>query len=620
MDRSSISLADRDASTPTRVKARIVIPVWGAKYIDRLAQLCLPALLAPGNLPYLAEHADCELTICTESKLFDMVRELPVIKEAQRYCTLRLTSIDDVLSHPAFYGYTITHALYRGFIDLGEAAKDTWFLFLNADFILADGSYREVVRRMLAGERIIFAPSYCTIEENVFPVMTARRKGNVVAIPPREMAGLILDNRHFTIRSKIVNWKMYRIDRVDQFYYVHDNDTMLGRQIPIAVVAFRPMRVPSEPVSFWDYGIISEVCPGCSLSVIGDSDQFLMMELRRERTMSEQVQLGWMDKEEIARDLEIWTTADQRACGVFPLVVHRRDLPADYAQAENALDEYYRDVMSRVTCEPRDYRDHQYWREVIGLHSAWVAAPKDAPAEAAPAFSLFAGMRAAYHKLLGAVPEVGPAHPYWADLHPVMERIRALAPSSQRGLAITGKVAGMISPRLDRWVPAVDHFPYSELLDEPAFGALAKRGPYDLCLVELVHEELLEFGKVHTRLRRLLRKGGRILVFCRLRDPRVLDNVPIKPRDFNLIAKALPACDVAELYFAGGPMLQALQAAWESRAQRIRPGSNRALLGLALTALAIAPVARLANWRASRRPAGKLPKDCTSLLLDVTVL
>ena len=37
---------------------------------------------------------------------------------------------------------------------------------------------------------------------------------------------------------------MVRIDRVDQFYYVVDNDTMLGRQIPIAVVAFRPTRVP----------------------------------------------------------------------------------------------------------------------------------------------------------------------------------------------------------------------------------------------------------------------------------------------------------------------------------------------------------------------------------------
>src|SRR4051812_43327839 len=88
-----------------RLKARIVIPVWGAKYIERLAQLCLPALLAPGNLPHLAQHADCELTIVTEAKLFDMVRGLEIIKEAERHCSLRLVPIDDVLSHQAFYGY-----------------------------------------------------------------------------------------------------------------------------------------------------------------------------------------------------------------------------------------------------------------------------------------------------------------------------------------------------------------------------------------------------------------------------------------------------------------------------------------------------------------------------------
>src|SRR4026208_1340484 len=111
---------------PPMQKARIIIPVWGAKYVARLGTACLPALLAPGNLPYLATHFDCELVVVTEASLFDSVRDLVSVRLAERHCKLRLVSMDDVISHPSYYGYTITHSLYKGFTDLGEAAKDVW--------------------------------------------------------------------------------------------------------------------------------------------------------------------------------------------------------------------------------------------------------------------------------------------------------------------------------------------------------------------------------------------------------------------------------------------------------------------------------------------------------------
>src|SRR5688572_9668232 len=137
----------------TRLKARVIIPVWGAKYVARLDAACLPALLAPGNVPHIARHFDCEVAIVTQQELFPTVRALRSIRAAEAHCPVRLIAMDDVLSHPHFYGYTITHSLYRGVTQLGEAAKDTWCVFLNADFILADGSYRAMVKRMLEGER-----------------------------------------------------------------------------------------------------------------------------------------------------------------------------------------------------------------------------------------------------------------------------------------------------------------------------------------------------------------------------------------------------------------------------------------------------------------------------------
>ena len=47
LETAETSGAGKAASVAT--KARIIIPVWGAKYVARLGSACLPALLAPGT-------------------------------------------------------------------------------------------------------------------------------------------------------------------------------------------------------------------------------------------------------------------------------------------------------------------------------------------------------------------------------------------------------------------------------------------------------------------------------------------------------------------------------------------------------------------------------------------
>jgi hypothetical protein len=640
-----------EASASARVKARIIVPVWGEKYIARFGAACLPALLAPGNLPHLSQHFDCELVVITERHLFDAVRALEQVKRAQRWCALRLVAMDDVLSHPRYYGYTLTHCLYRGFVDLGDAARDVWCVFVNADFILADGSYRALAERMLAGERIVLAPSYCAVEERVRPALEARMaaENGILALPKREMAGLIIDHRHFTIRAKTINSRMYRIDHVDQLYYLADNDTLLGRQIPIAIVAFRPERVPAEPVAFWDYGVISEICPTSKLCVLGDSDDFLMMELRTHRTMAGWLKLGWMEKEEIARSLSLWMTEDQRRCGEHPLVVHRRELPRGHAAAERELDAYYRDVMQRVTSEPRDYRDHYIWTGALEGHQEWLQARRqslkaDAPAaapararEAAEAESLFATtldflrdvgrsllrgsgslyrpifhlLRAVHLRVFGRLPDVRPFHPHYADLQPVLARVAELAKGSRRGLSIWTVPSAAIAPNLSRWVKDVAN----ATPDEVAAAVPGAGEPYDFCFLELTRDEFAAFGALHARLRSRLRPGGHIVVLCRTRG---IEQVP--ERDFQLIAGALPERDVAVLTFRGGFFGYVAQRVWDRALARAASGHAWDLIRLGLIAGLLAPVALLGNWRALRREPGRYTGFCTSLVLEIAVV
>jgi len=642
------------------MKARIIIPVWGAKYIKRLDSACLPALLASGNLPHLAQHYECELVIVTESALFDAVRELPGIKRAAAYATLRLVAVDDVLSFPAYYGLTITHALYRGFTDLGDAAKDVWCLFLNADFILADGSYRALVKQMQGGARCIFAPSYCTIEEDVWPELTRRTAaaGGVLPVPPREMAGMIFDHKHFSIRAKIINWKIYRIDRVDQFYYLVDNDTLVGRQLPIAVVAFRPERVPMEPVAFWDYGVVSEICPNGPMCVLGDSDDFLMLELRGRETMREQFSLGWMDPAEIARDLSIWTTKDQRDCGEFTLVLHRRDFPADYQQGVQALETYYRDVMRQVVSVPRDYRNHYIWSGMLELHNHWLrsrqalrrpdadsAKPVGASAQcpeiqltslptlilglgkglmlaacgrgtSSISRKLFDSMREVYLRIFGRLPDVGPLHPHFVDVRPALDWIKRFAAGRKlRALGVWAIPGAPIAPFLDRWIEHVSSCRPNDILTDEGWADLKGQGPFDLCFVELSRDELLDFSRMHARLRTLVQKGGYIVVLYRTRGvEQVLE------RDFRLIANGMPECDFSELEIRGTKYSVYAQKLWETARKKAEAGGGINLMQLCIIAPTMLLLAAIGNRASSAADLGAFKQSCTSLLLKVKVV
>ena len=59
--------------------ARLIIPLWGTVYADKLTSMTLPALLAPGNLPALCAMFNVEVVIVTEAKLFDLISQLTLL-------------------------------------------------------------------------------------------------------------------------------------------------------------------------------------------------------------------------------------------------------------------------------------------------------------------------------------------------------------------------------------------------------------------------------------------------------------------------------------------------------------------------------------------------------------
>ncbi|MGE5537992.1 MAG: hypothetical protein ACM30I_05210 [Gemmatimonas sp.] len=359
-----------------RERARIITFAWGERYVTDLLRLALPALLAPGNIPAFVESFETELVVVTETRFFPLISCAPAIVAALRHVDVRLVPIDDLLS--PWYGITLTHALMRGFTDLGAAMTETHLVFLNADFIVADGSYRRLAETILRGERVVAAPSYCAVLETLVPELTARldRSGMCLAVGARDLASLVIAHRHSTVRAKTINGSGLSTHRYDQFYWVVDESTLLARQLPIAVVYLRPTRCVAQLPTFWDYGVVSELCPGTKPHVLGDSDDFLMGELRARGTFREVMGAQQPTIDAIARDLSGFTTQDQRDQGRHTLVLHKGPLPACF-NAERRKFESFVDSVYRALGPALPHRDHPFWklaaREFAVAHARAVA-------------------------------------------------------------------------------------------------------------------------------------------------------------------------------------------------------------------------------------------------------
>src|SRR5262245_65018129 len=135
---------------------------------------------------------------------------------------------------------------------------------------------------------------------------------STLSISHRELARLVLQHRHTVIRGKTINQTSFHMRYADQFYWSVDDTTLIGYQMPVSIVGLRPERYVEEPNSYWDFGLIWEYCPQADVCVIGDSDEFTMLELRDRSVAEDQIMPGPPNKKDVAERMVTWVTPYQQ--------------------------------------------------------------------------------------------------------------------------------------------------------------------------------------------------------------------------------------------------------------------------------------------------------------------
>ena len=609
--------------------ARLIIPVWGERYVNKVLSVTLPAVLAPGNLPALSRMFDVELVLVTESRLFDLVRGSPSFQAAARICTVRLVPLDDLISNVyGDYGMVLTYALFRGFADLGARMTEVFLLLLNADFIICNNSLRQVGQLMSEGKRVILAPSFRVVLEDVWPRLadSVDAESGALSVSSRELVRLALANKHPTVQARTINQRLRHLVWMDQYYWYVDDDTMIGYQSPMALVAIRPQRVVTEPSTFWDYGFIPDAAPTATATYIGDSDDFFMIELQSRDAGREMMRIGWLSLDELARTEAARATKEHRESSKQLLVVHAGDLPSDLQAFIDQSRVFMGAFERRLPSTPAPHIGHpvlgQWFEDTRGRQRGARASMSSAqighelsgapgmtvvPRGRKSAAGVLRMLKVIYGNTFGLPPQVTKFHPFWAENSPVSAKIAAWRNEGRPNILWISSgdtvFRRLLSNRVD---PAALLAPHIRV-------ALLEQAPYDACLCQLTLTELEDLNRLYAAIRPLIRENGQIIVAV-MKEKNVFEGA-----EFPLAHADYPDVDVSAIHFHGTAMTGILRALY-MRAARVfvdRPIARGIITGGALFLLA--PFVRAANACARRRDSAVFSPMWTSLTIEFTV-
>ncbi|MBI1252527.1 MAG: hypothetical protein GC189_13780 [Alphaproteobacteria bacterium] len=286
--------------------------------------------------------------------------------------------IDDLVAR-GNYGVTLTIAYARGIAASGEDQTSTYFVFMNSDFVLADGSLEALARRMATGRSCIMAASLRGCAEAIVPALRrAVDTEHVLAMDARSLVRLALDNLHGTVVAKTVNQSFVSCATYNQFYWTVDGSTLLARNHLIFMLAIKPERPIRSVNSYCDYGFVPELVPSGDITVVGDSDEIFMLELQPQAQELEMLRCGVKPIEAIAEELSTWTTPEHRRIALHDTVFHAEDLPLGLEAARLEADRFVRDVQALMT-DPVPHEDHYFW---VGGVRSWILLRKTVDGDA----------------------------------------------------------------------------------------------------------------------------------------------------------------------------------------------------------------------------------------------
>jgi hypothetical protein len=417
----------------------LLMPVWGYQFIGRFLEFCLPTLLAPNNIPAIARAKPCRFVLLSSVADEPIIRSHPAWQKLERHCACEIRSIDDLITQ-GNHTATITLAFERVLRQSGDAMRDTCFIFLMSDYLVADGSFKTVLHKIETGAGVVLAGNFQIIAEDAAPLLRQRLdlESHEIVLPPRDLVRWSLAHLHPATVANIVNFGLTHNAHSNRLFWRVDENCLIGRFYLMHPIAIHPETSDFVVGSSWDYSFVPELCPSGNIAALTDSDDYLVVELQRRDYEWENLRPGPVVAAELAKSLAEWTTDYHRRNVTQTVVFHAADRPADLAQFIARSDAFVETVRQSLAAPALSHRRHPYWVGSIAVNRRRSHRPLGKEdwsfllSEKAGQSSL----RRLRAKLFGSPPEVTRLHPLWPDYRLPLKALNDILSSNGRVLLV----------------------------------------------------------------------------------------------------------------------------------------------------------------------------------------
>jgi hypothetical protein len=602
---------------------QMLLPVWGERSTRDFLELCLPSLLAPGNIPALSKLAPCILVLLTPGRNALIIQQSPLWDLLLRYCEVRIEPIDDLVSESSSTVLTLAYAF--AIRKSGEAALDTCFVPLVADYVLSDGSLLRVVEHIFAGASAVLAGNFQIEREAAIVDLDASKNDTgVLAVNSRALVEISLGALHQATLAQIVGAGGRYDLQTNRLFWRVDDHCMVGRFFLMHMIAIRPETHKFVIAASSDYCLVPELCPCGDIVRMTDSDEYFVVECQPRGSHPSTRSAGRFDPRSVADGLAPWATALHRENARHTLVFHGGPQPARLAETIALSGNFVSKVDALCTKAPMPFRHHPLWPRVLEHHAATAVVEQDplrlaaitADPETAAAIGL-SGVSRWRVFLLGRAPYFRPWHPRWTDARALKRRLSVTAAHGK--LAVVADAPAQVRIWLERaafaaGAKSVAHIPTADLRTDADAGS-ERRAAFDCCVFISPDIGSAELPKLLNCLAPLVRPGGAI-VLCigRIFSDTVsaLPSIVLAPD--LVLANATLAIESAD-GISGKPLRIAVQQAMMQFARNFSGLSSIASVLSLLPAAGLAVVSLCLNRTlAAQMPAAGTP-HFTSLFL-----
>jgi hypothetical protein len=272
------TLASPGAGTQNQGAAptRFLVPVavWGEAFVGLYLKVCLPSLLAEGNLPALADRNKCEYVLFTREQDFATISQSPAFRYLSSLMRVDVRILGEADTKDPHIG---TSRCYRWAVQVATV-RGLSLLFVPPDEIVANGTLRRAQELADSGYKAIFLLTPRLFRDSFAAVLPTAGRA-VIEMPPREMTHLAMQHLHPVSKSLFLDSAEYNTGP-SHMYWRTGEHSMLARGFHLHPLMVTPEAGAEAFSGTIDDDLVSRfVKDPKRIYVCPDSDEMLMFEM-----------------------------------------------------------------------------------------------------------------------------------------------------------------------------------------------------------------------------------------------------------------------------------------------------------------------------------------------------